>query len=63
MAQDYRTHTDLVFYGFYLDKCIYLIGAFTPYIVFHMWATEADNGPFLGHFGRWTFNENGAFYF
>ena len=24
----YRNHTDLVFHGFYLDKCIDLIGSF-----------------------------------
>ena len=48
----YRTHTDLVFRGFYLDKCIDLIEDFHaihsfPYVELETRATEADKGPFL----------------
>ena len=48
----YRTHTDLVFHGFYLDKCIDLIESFHaihsfPYVELETRATEADKGPFL----------------
>ena len=44
----YRTHTDLVFHGFYLDKCIDLIEGFHaihsfPYVELETRATEADN--------------------
>ena len=47
-----RTHTDLVFHGFYLDKCIDLIEGFHamhsfPYVELEIRATEADKGPFL----------------
>ena len=47
----YRTHTDLVFHGFYLDKCIDLIESFHaihsfPYVELETRATEADKGPF-----------------
>ena len=46
----YRTHTDLVFQGFYLDKCIDLIEGFHaihsfPYVELETKATEADKGP------------------
>ena len=48
----YRTHTGLVFHGFYLDKCIDLIETFHaihsfPYVELETKATEADKGPFL----------------
>ena len=48
----YRTHTDLVSHGFYLDKCIDLIESFHaihsfPYVELETRATEADKGPFL----------------
>ena len=48
----YRTHTDLVSHGFYLDKCIDLIEGFHaihsfPYVELETRATEADKGPFL----------------
>ena len=48
----YRTHTDLVFLGFYLDKCIDLIECFHaihsfPYVELEARATEADKGQFL----------------
>ena len=48
----YRTHTDLVFHGFYLDKCIDLIESFHaihsfPYVELETRATEADKGTFL----------------
>ena len=64
----YRTHTDLVFHGLYLDICIDLIEGFHaihrfPYVELETRATEADKGPFFCNFGRWNFNENGAFYF
>ena len=47
----YRTHTDLVFHGFYLDKCIDLIEGFRaihsfPYVELETRATEADKGHF-----------------
>ena len=63
----YRTHRDLVFHGFYLDKCTDLIESFHAihsflYVELETRATEADKGPFLAIFGRWTCNENGAFY-
>ena len=49
----YRTHTDLVFHGFYLDKCIDLIEGFHaihsfPYVELETRAKEADKGPFWG---------------
>ena len=52
-------NSDLVFHGFYLDKCIDLIESFQairsfPYVELETRATEADKGPF---------NENGVFYF
>ena len=48
----YRTHTDLVFHGFYWDKCIDLIEGFHaihsfPYVELETRATEADKEPFL----------------
>ena len=48
----YRTHTDLAFHGFYLDKCIDFIEGFhaihsVPYVELETRATEADKGPFL----------------
>ena len=48
----YRTHTDLVFHGFYLDKCIDLIEGFHaihsfPYVELETRATEADKAPFM----------------
>ena len=51
----YRTHTDLVYHGFYLDKCIDLIEGFHaiysfPYVELETRATEADKGPFLAIF-------------
>ena len=51
----YRTHTDLVSHGFYLDKCIDLIEGFHaihsfPYVELETRATEADKGPFLAIF-------------
>ena len=58
----YRTHTDLVSHGFYLDKCIDLIEGFRaihsfPYVELETRATEADKGPFLVIFegGLWRF--------
>ena len=43
----YRNHTDLVFHGFHLDKCIDLIERFYaihsfPYVELETRATEAD---------------------
>ena len=51
----YRTHTDLVFHGVYLDKCIDLIEDFHaihsfPYVELETRATEADKGPFWAIF-------------
>ena len=48
----YRTHTDLVLHGFYLDKYIDLIEGFHaihsfPYVELETRATEADKGPFV----------------
>ena len=66
----YRSHTDLVFHGFYLDKCIYrgldLIESFHaihsfPYVELETRATEADKGPFLAIFEGGLCNENGEF--
>ena len=54
----YRTHTDLVFHVFYLDKCIDLIVGFHaihsfPYVELETRATEADKGQF------WSILEGG----
>ena len=48
----YRTHTDLVFHGFYLDKCIDLTEGFHaihsfPCVELETRATEADKGTFF----------------
>ena len=50
----YRTHTDMVSHGFYLDKCIDLIEGFHaihsfPYVELETRATEAKRAIF-GHF-------------
>ena len=51
----YRTHTNLVFHGFYLDKYIDLIEGFhaihsCPYVELETRATEADKEPFFAIF-------------